>query len=192
MKVLGPDGKKIKFDGSTYLGKDGKPIEWERGLGVVGWTKPDLDERYAYGFGMEDGLVEAFKVAFKMERQNEGKDVPYDGPEVTANKLSTGFNIEHSLSAENLEYEGTSNDAILRRLISCAMRLGMEQAYRMILDEAYMTSQYAQDIRRDLDNPDPEVRKYLERKIDRLEHRAHDPGQVLPALWGREEDVDDD
>jgi hypothetical protein len=191
MKILGPDGKKIKFDRSTHLGKDGKPIEWERGMGVVGWTKPDPDEHYAYGMGMEDGLVEAFKFAFEMQRRNEGKDIPYEGPEVTANKLSTGFNIEYSLSAENLKYEGTSNDAILRRLIGCAMRLGMEQAYRMILDEGYLTSQYARDIRRDLDNPDPEVRRRLEKKIDSLEHRAHDPGQVLPALWGFEEEEED-
>jgi len=187
MKILGPDGKKIKYKGQ-YLGKDGKPIEWERGMGVVGWTKPDPDEHYAYDIDMEDGLLEAFKFAFKFERQNEGKDIPYEGPEVTANKLSTGFNIEYSLSTENINYEGTDNDAILRRLIVCAMRLGMEQAYRMILDESYLTYQYARDIRRDLDDPDPEVRALLERKIDSLERKAHDPGQVLPALWGKDPD----
>jgi len=190
MKILGPDGKKIDFDRSTYLGKDGKPLEFERGMGVVGWTKPDPDERYRHDpFAMMEGLVKAFEFAFKMERQNEGEDIPYEGPEITANQLSGGLNEKYTLSAENIEHHG---DDALVSLIGCAMRLGMEQAYRMILDEAYLTSQYARDIRRDLDDPDPEVRKHLERKIDRLEHRAHDPGQVLPALWGFEEEEEEE
>lgn len=189
MKVLGPDGKKIDFDGKSYLGENGEPIEWERGMGVVGRTTPDPDESYMHDdFAMMDGLVEAFKFAFKLERQNEGKDVPYDGPEITANKLSDSFNVKTTLTDEHLTYEGDGVDAVLRRLIGCAMRLGMEQAYRRILDEAYLTYQYARDIRRDLDDPDPEVRKMLEHKIDRLETRAHDPGQVLPALWGKDPD----
>ena len=190
MKILGPNGKKINFDRSTYLGKDGKPIEWERGMGVVGWTKPDPDEHYTHDwFPMMDGLVEAFEFAFKMERQNEGEDIPYEGPEITANQLSGGFNVKYTLSAENMEHHA---DDALQSLISCAMRLGMEQAYRMILDESYLTSQYARDIRRDLGNPDPEVRQMVGRMVDRLEHRAHDPGQVLPALWGFEEEEEED
>ena len=42
MKVLMPDGKKIDFDGKSYLGEDGKPIEMDRGMAAL---LEDLSDR---------------------------------------------------------------------------------------------------------------------------------------------------
>jgi hypothetical protein len=187
MKVLGPNGETIDYNWDCRLGIDGKPAEWQRGWAPLGWTRPHPDEEYMYDpMTLANGLVEAFQFVFKMERQNEGKDVPYDGPEITANKLSTGFNIKTSLEAEHIDYSCTP----LESLISCAIRLGMEDAYRRILDTAYLTESPVARIREGLENPDDEqARERALKALESLERRAVDPGQVLPALWGQDPEL---
>jgi hypothetical protein len=75
-------------------------------------------------------IISAMRYAYKFERKNMGKDIPYSGLE--HNQTHYCFSIKESFKADNLKYdeEEQGRDA-LTIIISAAVQLGIEQGIRI-------------------------------------------------------------
>jgi hypothetical protein len=99
--------------------------------------------------------------------------------------------VEETLKAEWLKVsdEDQGRDA-LQEIIGCALRLGIEQGFRM-LAKNHMNQCYLRYIRRHLDGtlPDPE---WALDALSRLEENLKNPGGVGYTLGFLDKDTDPD
>jgi len=86
---------------------------------------------------LTEPLIEAVRFAYSLRRKNRGKDIPWNGPDLTLTRLlCCCFNISESLSRESLEYnENDQGRDALAIIVSCAIQLGIEQGIRMKMQE---------------------------------------------------------
>lgn len=138
-----------------------------------------------------DSLRRSVDFSYKLERTNEGKDIPWDGPILTTNILIAGAdNIRERLAEqdpEELKFANKQADA-MDRVLTCAIQLGIEQGFRMLLSERYMRRMDIRGVKRLIDmletdgNPDPdELHDAVDRarsSIRRLEEHIEDPGTM--------------
>jgi len=80
-------------------------------------------------------LVRAVRFAYKLQRQNTDKDIPWSGPEIGKDCAATCLPPKTALSAKNLAY---SNDEqgrdALTEIIGLAIQMGIEQGRRITMD----------------------------------------------------------
>ncbi len=93
-----------------------------------------------------DELVAALRAAidfaYTVERQNDGESIPYDGPELQHFMIvASSFGVAQALSAENLAYKAHEADA-LSMILTKAIELGMQRAFRMVEQRPYMLRLY--------------------------------------------------
>lgn len=161
---------------------------------------PEEGKRYTRDFSdMAEALRRSVDAAYDLERKDRTKDVPYDGPEIEASAvLSTSFTVAEALTAEQLNYdEDNQGRDAMHVILGKAIQLGMEQAYRMMMDEAQDKQHYRLEI----------IQEYFQRRSDgeplkEFEHEralwelnclaeyASDPGHLLPVVWGPMTDED--
>ena len=88
-----------------------------------------------------DSLRKSVDFSYDLERKNDGQDIPWDGPILkTCRLISCGDNIRERLAEqdpEELEYSSKQPDA-MDRVLACAIQLGIEQGFRMLMKERYM------------------------------------------------------
>jgi hypothetical protein len=79
-------------------------------------------------------LVRAVRFAYKLNRQNEDKDIPWKGLDIGWRERATCLSPETQLSAERLRYsdEEQGRDA-LEEIIGLALRIGIEQGRRITM-----------------------------------------------------------
>jgi len=86
-------------------------------------------------------LRKSVDFSYELERKNDGQDIPWDGPILTTCRLiSCGDNIRERLAEqdpEELKYASKQPDA-MDRIFTCAIQLGIEQGFRMLMKERYM------------------------------------------------------
>jgi len=72
------------------------------------------------------------KFAYKMKRQNQNFDIPYDGFDIGRQQWASCFHANETLSAEHLRFikEDQGRDA-LDEIIGIAVQLGIEQGRRL-------------------------------------------------------------
>jgi len=77
-------------------------------------------------------LKKTLRFAYKMRRQNQNKDIPYDGFDIGARQRVTCFHADEILSVELLKFskEDQGRDA-LDEILGIAVRLGIEQGRRL-------------------------------------------------------------
>jgi hypothetical protein len=81
---------------------------------------------------LSDALVKAVEFAYRLERQNKRRSIPWTGPERPIVDQACGGSIKWTLSAKQLAYseEDQGRDA-LRELIGVAIGVGIEQGRRI-------------------------------------------------------------
>jgi hypothetical protein len=80
-----------------------------------------------------DPLVTAMRTAFNLTRKNEGKDIPWRGPEFGAKDLTVNMPVREKLSSANMQEH---DDDPLEVIIAVAVLLGIEQGRRLATEEA--------------------------------------------------------
>ena len=84
-------------------------------------------------------LVEAINFAYSLERQNKGKDIPWNGLEIGEREQSTSLLNASALSGEELRYqEECQARTALLQILGIALRLGIEQGRRIHKKELQM------------------------------------------------------
>jgi hypothetical protein len=80
-------------------------------------------------------ICEAVRFAYKLERQNESKNIPWKGPNIGQRERATCHQPREQLSAEMLAFalEDQGRDA-LDEIVAVALRLGIEQGRRIDRD----------------------------------------------------------
>ena len=106
---------KDKVERKAAWPKDDKPVRFEE----LGWT-----------------ITEAIRFAYRIDRINRDKDIPYDGLPIGKKERATCLEIEEALTSENLAYseEDQGRDALVE-IVDCAVRLGIEQGRRLYAEE---------------------------------------------------------
>ena len=120
----------------------------------------------------------AIEFAYTLRRKRVKKDIPYNGPELTALELLGGSpGVEETLKAEWLKIsdEDQGRDA-LDELIGCILRVGIEQGFRMVAKN-HMMKMYLRDIRRYMDGSSCD-REWAMDALDRLEENLKHPGRI--------------
>lgn len=81
---------------------------------------------------MTEPVVDAIRFAYRLERQNDGQDIPWHGLALGKGETVCGPQPDEKLNAENLRYddEDQGRDA-LTVLVGLAVQLGIEQGRRM-------------------------------------------------------------
>ncbi len=139
-----------------------------------------------------DSLRRSVEFSYELQRKNEGKDIPWSGPILSTNRLISGCdNIRERLSEqdpEELRYANKQPDAINRILI-CAVQLGIEQGFRILMRERYMRRmeirdmKYLIEILESAENPEEdEVKDAIsaaKSSLRSLERHIEDPGIML-------------
>lgn len=141
-----------------------------------------------------DALMRSVNFAYDLERKNEGKDIPYDGPDITSVRLSAGFNCVTTLTTDELEHARERGREAMREILGCAFRLGIEQGFRILCDDRHLRRIEVRDIRKALDLMErPESSGDLEADqrwrdmvlrdakdaLHRLEQHVEDPGKMF-------------
>jgi hypothetical protein len=98
-------------------------------LDKYGWPK----DGSPLGFSeLSDALVNAVNFAYKLERQNKRRSIPWHGPERQPQDFACGGSIKWTLSAKQLAYSEIEQDRdALREIIGVAIGLGIEQGRRI-------------------------------------------------------------
>lgn len=80
-------------------------------------------------------FVRVLRFAYKMNRQNQGKDIPYTGFNHNVNHVC--FPIDQKLSAEQLAYDKNEQgrDA-LEVIIGAILQVGIEQGRRIAMESS--------------------------------------------------------
>ena len=78
----------------------------------------------------------AIEFAYRLERRNTGRSIPWDGPNVGDRTLVCGFSPVEKLRCDNLKYsdEEQGRDA-LTEIVGIAVQLGIEQGRRMAVEK---------------------------------------------------------
>lgn len=77
-------------------------------------------------------LVEAAKFAYKLERRNRDKDIPYCGYDIGEREKANCLLPDELLTSEQLRYsEDEQNREALEEILCIAFQLGIEQGRRM-------------------------------------------------------------
>lgn len=105
-----------------------------------------------------DPIVKAIRFVYKIERINDGKDVPWSGLPLEGHLLGGCIDAEEKLNASNLKYseEDQGRDP-LREIVALAVQLGICQGIR-IQRKKVAQSAFAgtlKIVKRVLDNFDP-------------------------------------
>lgn len=78
----------------------------------------------------------AVEFAYRLERTNVGRDIPWDGPNVGKDTLVCAFSPAETLLAGNLKYSEEEQDRDpLTEIIGVAVQLGIEQGRRMAAEK---------------------------------------------------------
>jgi len=127
---------------------------------------------------ISEALRKSVGFAYTLRRKNKGKDVPYEGPELTAGRvLACSFTVEEAFSEEQLRYdrEDQGRDA-MEVILGKAIQLGMEQGWRMLMDDASTLD--LKVIRRALECDDKALRRRALECLSSLEERLTNPGMI--------------
>lgn len=144
-------------------------------------------KRHAHDFDdLIEPLVDALRFAYSFRRKNNGKDIPYDGIDLKTARLLAGMSgVKETLTADALEYHEERDRDALRMILACTLRLGIEQGFRMMMDEAYMADMDLRNIERyvngDFDDPKvkADYREFAQRALESLKKHVKDPGLIL-------------
>jgi hypothetical protein len=135
---------------------------------------------------MAEPLIEALRFAYTMRRKNKGKDIPYDGVDLTTCRLLAGMsNNKETLTADSLEYHEERDRDAARMIISCAIRLGIEQGWRMLMDDTSIAETYLRDVERYVngdfkDEATAETyRQWAQESLKSLRKHVKDPGLII-------------
>lgn len=120
----------------------------------------------------------AIEFAYTLRRKWVKKDIPYNGPSITALSLLCGSpGVEETLEAEWLRMSNDDQGIdTLQSIIGCILRVGIEQGFRMVAKD-HMIQTYVRDIRRHLDGTLPD-REWAMDALDRLEENLKRPGGI--------------
>jgi len=135
-----------------------------------------------------DSLRKSVDFSYDLERKNDGQDIPWDGPILkTCRLISCGDNIRERLAEqdpEELKYASKQADA-MDRVLACAIQLGIEQGFRMLMKERYMRRMDIRNIKEAIellsdDNADINERQdavdAAKQALEHLENHIEDPG----------------
>lgn len=135
-----------------------------------------------------DSLRKSVDFSYDLERKNDGQDIPWDGPILkTCRLISGGDNIRERLAEqdpEELKYTNKQPDA-MDRILACAIQLGIEQGFRMLMKERYMRRMDIRNIKEAIgllsdDNADINERQdavdAAKQALEHLENHIEDPG----------------
>jgi hypothetical protein len=143
-------------------------------------------KRFTHDFeDMAGPLVEALRFAYSFRRKNKGKDIPYEGIDLKTCRLLAGMGgVKETLTADSLEYHEERDRDALYMILGCVLRLGMEQGFRMLMDDYYMREMDLRSIERYLNgNFAPEsaesYREMAQLCLDSLREHLRDPGLIL-------------
>ena len=102
-------------------------------MGNKDWTD---DGKPIWFEDLVDPVVEAIRYAYKLERQNDGQDIPWNGPSAARDELVSDMDHAVALTAKHLEFnlEDQGRDALVT-LVSIAVKLGIEQGRRIVKNE---------------------------------------------------------
>lgn len=133
-----------------------------------------------------ESLRRSVDFSYELERKNDGEDIPWDGPILTTNRLISGCdNIRERLAeqdTEELKYSNKQPDAMDRILI-CAVQLGIEQGFRMLLKERYMRRMDTRRIR--------DVIEFLTEKHEKGSDEHHELVRAKMAIESLERHTED-
>jgi hypothetical protein len=130
---------------------------------------------------LTDSLKSAVTQAYGLKRKKL-RDLKWDGPELTANSLlAGGFPVEEALTKENLRYddEEQGRDA-MKVILGCAVRLGIEQGFRMAADEATRYDIFVRSIRSYIENPKPKDKDHILEILGFIAEDLSKPGGIEP------------
>lgn len=105
------------------------------------WNKENKPEDF---YNIIDPLINAVLFSYQLVRQNQGKNIPYDGMDIGDNEKATClspdvlFNSSHIETME-LEYDKSLIDTI----ICLAVQLGIEQGRRIYANDRKNTMKWA-------------------------------------------------
>lgn len=88
-----------------------------------------------------DSLLKALRKGYKLERINEGKDIPYKGYDIGYKDQAVNPNAEEFLKAETLEYFSEKGRELDFIIIEIAILLGIEQWRRLVRKELQLETQ---------------------------------------------------
>lgn len=93
------------------------------------------DDKPAYFEDLVIPFKKSLRFAYKMQRQNKGKDIPYSG--FINGSLHCCLPIHEAFSAENVRYshEDQGRDA-LETIIGAILQVGIEQGRRIAKDSS--------------------------------------------------------
>ena len=82
-------------------------------------------------------ICAAIRFAYRLQRRNQDRDIPWSGPEIGAEERATALLAQAQLGAVNLAYslDDQGRDA-LTEIIGLAVRLGIEQGRRIVKSSA--------------------------------------------------------
>lgn len=130
----------------------------------------------------------SIEFAYQMERKNEGKSIPYDGPELTSSRiLATSFNIKESFTDDGTEWCGLRHSDERARdaldvIIGKALHLGMEQGWRILGEDQPMVALFRLlECNIGAHMPEGAPKKYSLESIKLLRERMTNPGLVKPS-----------
>jgi len=146
-----------------------------------------------------DKLVKSIRAsvdfAYDLTRKNEGKTVPYEGPQLTTLwLLSSGDNVRERFDLDSQEWQAEHGRDVMDLALGNMLHLGIEQGFRMMCDkrtELVPELDNIQELLDFLENPkasgNPEKDKdWLEFRVEiartslkRLRRHVEDPGLMF-------------
>lgn len=132
----------------------------------------------------------SIEFAYRVERKNKGKSIPYDGPELTSSRiLACSFNIKETFTDDGTEFcglvyhEDRGRDA-LEVIIGKAVQLGMEQGWRMLGEEGegiqdILLRVLEQNIKTHM--PEGKAKVFSLDSVQQLKRQLNNPGLVKPS-----------
>lgn len=139
-----------------------------------------------------DSLRKSVDFSYDLERKNDGQDIPWDGPILkTCRLISCGDNIRERLAEqdpEELKFTSEQPDA-MDRILACAIQLGIEQGFRMLMKERHMRRPEIRDIKTALellatytdDGDEHGTVRRAKQGLKKLENHIEDPGITWKA-----------
>lgn len=85
---------------------------------------------------IQEHIIKAIEFAYKLERQNEGKDIPYEGYDVGMDTKVSNPEAVYALSAKMIEFnEEDQGRSPLETIITICLQLGIEQGRRINMEK---------------------------------------------------------
>lgn len=103
------------------------------GLGPLGFDPAREDKPYSFD-EIAEPILRAIRFAYKLERRNKGRSIPWRGPPIGRNEAACSPDFKERLRAGNLAYadEDQGRDA-LEEIVGVALQLGIEQGRRITM-----------------------------------------------------------